>query len=209
MSRATRAPAVRAVALAGALGVLTAAGHAAGGGAAPDWSSVIVLSALTIPVFVVAGRRKLRPRTLIPVLAIAQLAWHEALMSLGHSPGLAMGSHPPGAADLMSSHDMSAMARMPVGQTDAEVVAFALDLDLRMLAGHALAGALCALVLCQADRALGLVLDVLLRPTALFAWAAADLSPRYQPVPVYVGAAPSRGARWSLPVRGPPAYPTC
>jgi hypothetical protein len=159
--RVIRAAVVGAVAFA-----LSWAAHVAAGGSSPGAGALALLAVLTgLGSTLVTGWR-LRPVALVATLGVAQVALHEALMWLSApQPSLCAGAMPCGSAMPGMPGMLSApgMPGMPGLHTPPAHGSSAL-----MLAAHAAATVLLALLLSVGERALWF-LATLLRPV-LCAW---------------------------------------
>lgn len=158
--RVTRAAVVGVVAFA-----LSWAAHVAAGGSSPGAGAVVLLAVLTGLGSTLVTRWRLRPVTLVATLGVAQVGLHEALMWLSApQPSLCgampCGSAMPGMPGMAGMAGMTGMAGMHGHPADGTSVV--------MLAAHAAATVVVALILSVGERALWF-LTTLLRPL-LRAW---------------------------------------
>ncbi|MEJ5913255.1 hypothetical protein [Pseudokineococcus sp. 1T1Z-3] len=133
---------VRAVLLAGLVLSLAAGAHVLGGGALPAPLVLLLLTSVTLAAASALGRRRLRLRTLVPALALGQVALHSAFAVL--AVPTATGQVPAGHV-----HGGVLVGTVSTGAAHAST-------DLAsplMLAAHAVATLVTALAAVHADRA--------------------------------------------------------
>jgi hypothetical protein len=209
------------IARAAAFGVATltlaTVAHVSAGGATP---SVLVLTGLSLPVIVMAlilTSRRCGPLALLGVLAAGQVILHEALMTLSsHGSGefltsVAGAQH---AAHTVMTGPMSAHAAAAIGFAPGGTMAggpmasvpmaSAGDWSLPMMAVHAVATILTALLLARGEQALWRLVARLL-PTLLRIPRVLSCGPRQTPVLLSVPAVRPSLVSCGSGLRGPPA----
>jgi hypothetical protein len=187
--RVTRAAVVGAVAFA-----LSWAAHVGAGGSSPGAGVLVLLAVLTALGSTLVTRWRLRPVALVATLGVAQVALHEALMWLSApQPSPCAGAMPCGSA-MFGMSGMSGMHAPPVHSSSA-----------LMLAAHAAATVLLALLLSVGERALWF-LATLLRPV-LRAWPEPPAMPTSTRVHTHtqvIGTGPLPFVSGGTGRRGPP-----
>jgi hypothetical protein len=199
---------LRSAVLTGLVVVLTVLAHRLGGGESP---AVIAVVALTVPLWpfaLLATRRRLGPLALVGGLGAAQLLGHGLLGWLVGSTPSALGSStsPAGAVSLECVQHAVHQHASPgcVGATLASAghTHGQAGSGLLMLAAHAAATVLAALLVARGERVLWRVLDLLLRVVPVLI---TPLSVR--PLLARVALRAPIGHSLDVPPgRGPPAY---
>ncbi len=198
---------LRAVLLAGALALLGTGAHLIGGGGAPSTAIVVLVTAVTLPLFWWMGARPLRPGWTAAALVLGQGGWHAALALSG--PSIHAGADPLAAMSGGACRGMAleAAARLPAAlHTPSAGTPMTTDHGgWTMLLAHAVGALLFAAVIGTIDSVLIWLLEAL---------TAADLPrpglPRWLligrfPVFVQLSAMPIGHLRGVRTDRGPPA----
>jgi hypothetical protein len=207
------------IARAAAFGVATltlaTVAHVSAGGGTP---SVLVLTGLSLPVIVVAlilTSRRCGPLALLGVLAAGQVILHEALMTLsshgsGQIPMSVAGAQHAAHTLMTGPMHTAATTGFAAGGTMAGApmasvpMAGAGDWSLSMMAVHAVATILTALLLARGEQALWRLVARLL-PTLLRIPRLLSCGPRQTPVLLSVPAVQPSLVSCGSGLRGPPA----
>jgi len=187
---------------------LAVGAHVLGGGALPDPLILVLTGALVLAGASALARRRLRHRTLLPVLGLGQVVLHGVLAALA-VPGTAAGQLAPTGAGTTGAHGNHLHGLvLPPGSGTGAVDAAVEAASTGMVLAHVLATVVTALAAVSADRAWASAVARLTRlfPAllVLLAGLVADPCPRARRTPAVRTALPRAVVLSTRPRRGPP-----
>jgi len=185
---------------------LAAGAHVGGGGRLPDPLLLLLTGALVLAGASVLGRRRLRHRTLLPVLGLGQVLLHLALTALAVPAAAPVATAVGTGAHAGHAHDLLP----PLGGGAVDAVAETASAG--MVVAHVLATVATALAAVAADRAWASAVDRLTRlfPAllVLLAGVVAAPAPRARRTRQVRTALPRAVVLSTRPRRGPPPAPS-